>query len=178
VVKTDADGNVQWQDVYPPTSVGDTAGEYLGLTSDGGFIVFTDTIAFDDTLGTDAMGFMKIARDTAILPWPSPMTWATVPHVSGPDSVSMTATTAYDFNGVQYYFACTAGDCNDSGWQDGTLYEDTGLSKDIRYAYTVRVRDNMRIRGLARISDMRTRSEFVIKAMIQTRQNHLMSTQL
>jgi hypothetical protein len=141
VVKTDGSGNKLWEDVYPPTSAGNTAGEYLGLTSDGGFILFNDTDAFWDTVGSEAMGFMKIARDTALLPWPNPMTWATVPHLSGPDSVSMTATTASGPNGVQYYFTCTAGGGHDSGWQDGTLYEDTGLSKDIRYAYTVRVRD-------------------------------------
>ena len=140
LVKTDGSGNKLWEDVYPPTSVGNTAGEYLGLTSDGGYIVFTDTDAFWGTIHAEAMGFMKIARDTAT-PTPDPMTWAIEPHVNGPDSVSMTATTAFDPNDVQYYFACTAGDCNDSGWQDSTFYEDTGLSKDIRYAYTVRVRD-------------------------------------
>jgi hypothetical protein len=69
------------------------------------------------------------------------MTWAIVPHLSGPDSVSMTATTASDPDGVQYYFTCTAGGGHDSGWQDDIFYEDTALSKDIRYAYTVKVRD-------------------------------------
>jgi len=66
LVKTDPDGNLLWEDVYPPTSVGNTAGEYLGLTSDGGYIVFTDTDAFWGTVGAEAMGFMKIAPDIAV----------------------------------------------------------------------------------------------------------------
>jgi len=81
VVKTDADGNLLWQDVYPPTSVGNTAGEYLGLTSDGGYIVFTDTDAFWGTVGSNAFGFLKIAPDTSDddPPVPNPLTWASLP---------------------------------------------------------------------------------------------------
>jgi hypothetical protein len=81
LVKTDADGNLLWQDVYPPTSVGNTAGEYLGLTSDGGYIVYTDTDAFWGTIGAEAMGFMKIAPDISDEdpPTPDPMNWAQVP---------------------------------------------------------------------------------------------------
>ncbi|MHC4531034.1 MAG: hypothetical protein ACYSXD_05665, partial [Planctomycetota bacterium] len=32
LVKTDGSGNLLWQDVYPPTSVGNTAAEYLLVT--------------------------------------------------------------------------------------------------------------------------------------------------
>ena len=74
LVKTDSSGNLLWQDVYPPTSVGNTAGEYLGLTSDGGYIVFTDTDAFWGTVGAEAFGFMKIAPDTPYTPPPTPPT--------------------------------------------------------------------------------------------------------
>jgi hypothetical protein len=66
LVKTDGSGNLLWQDVYPPTSVGNTAAEYLGLTTDGGYIVFTDTDAFWGTVGAEAMGFMKIEPDIAV----------------------------------------------------------------------------------------------------------------
>ncbi len=61
LVKTDSSGNVQWQGVYPnQADVGNTAAEYIGLTSDGGYIVFTDTDCFYDTVGSFAFGFMKI----------------------------------------------------------------------------------------------------------------------
>jgi hypothetical protein len=72
LVKTDPDGNPLWQAVYPPTSVGNTAAEYIGLTSDGGYIVFTDTDAFYGSVGAEAFGFMKIAPDTPYIAPPTP----------------------------------------------------------------------------------------------------------
>ena len=66
LVKTDGSGNLLWQDVYPPQAdVGNTSAEYLGLTTDGGYIVFTDTDCFYGTVGSFAFGFMKIAPDAA-----------------------------------------------------------------------------------------------------------------
>ncbi|MCK4959147.1 MAG: hypothetical protein KAT00_07095, partial [Planctomycetes bacterium] len=74
-------------------------------------------------------------------PTPDPMTWATLPHATGPDSISMTATIATDPSGIEYYFTCTAGGGNDSGWQPGATYEDTGLSDLTSYSYTAKARD-------------------------------------
>ncbi|MHC4424513.1 MAG: metallophosphoesterase family protein, partial [Planctomycetota bacterium] len=73
-------------------------------------------------------------------PTPAP-TWAEVPHATGSTSISMTATTASDPSGVEYYFACTAGGGHDSDWQDSPSYEDTGLSPEITYTYQVQARD-------------------------------------
>ena len=42
LVETDGDGNLESMKVHGPEG-GHNAGEYVGLTSDGGFIVFTDT---------------------------------------------------------------------------------------------------------------------------------------
>jgi len=74
-------------------------------------------------------------------PTPDPMTWAVVPAATGPYSITMTATTATDSSGVEYYFQCTAGGGNDSGWQDSTTYEDTGLQPTTEYTYQVWARD-------------------------------------
>lgn len=74
-------------------------------------------------------------------PTPDPMTWAVQPYATGSASISMTATTATDLNGVEYYFECTAGGGNDSGWQDSTTYEDTGLQPETQYTYRVKARD-------------------------------------
>jgi hypothetical protein len=56
-------------------------------------------------------------------------------------SISMTATTATDASGVEYYFTCTVGGGNDSGWQDSESYTDSGLSELTTYTYTVIARD-------------------------------------
>ena len=55
--------------------------------------------------------------------------------------IAMTATTAADGAGVEYYFTCTAGGGHDSGWQDSPTYADTGLAPGTEYTYTVTARD-------------------------------------
>ncbi|MGB1130239.1 MAG: sialate O-acetylesterase, partial [Haloferula sp.] len=74
-------------------------------------------------------------------PTPNPMTWASAPSAVGNDSVTMTATTASDGSGVEYYFTCTSGPGNNSGWQDSPSYTDTGLAPGTQYTYTVMARD-------------------------------------
>jgi hypothetical protein len=74
-------------------------------------------------------------------PTPDPMTWASPPAAVDAYSITMTATTATDPSGVEYYFECTVGGGNDSGWQDSTTYLDTGLSPDTLYTYRVKARD-------------------------------------
>jgi hypothetical protein len=74
-------------------------------------------------------------------PTPDPMTWASPPTEDGPYSIRMTATTASDPSGEEYYFECTAGGGNDSGWQDSPTYVDSGLSTETLYTYRVKARD-------------------------------------
>ena len=84
---------------------------------------------------------VPVGADDFSPPDPDPMTWASSPAASGPPSITMTATTATDENGVQYFFECTAGGGNDSGWQNSPTYEDTGLSSSTQYTYRVKARD-------------------------------------
>jgi hypothetical protein len=72
-----------------------------------------------------------------IAPRPDPMTFSSVPAATGDSSIVMTASAATDISGVQYYFTCTTGGGNDSGWQDSRTYEDTGLTPETQYTYTV-----------------------------------------
>ena len=55
----------------------------------------------------------------------------------------MTATTATDINGVEYYFDCTVGGGPDSGWQDSPDFTASGLSPGTEYTYVVRARDSV-----------------------------------
>lgn len=57
--------------------------------------------------------------------------------------VSMTASSASDVNGVEYYFTETSGNPggSDSGWQDSPSYIDIGLNPATQYTYTVVARD-------------------------------------
>ena len=76
-------------------------------------------------------------------PTPRPMTWESAPAETGATSITMTATTANDTNGVEYYFTNTtiANGSHDSGWQDSPVFTDTGLNAETFYSYTVKARD-------------------------------------
>ncbi len=73
-------------------------------------------------------------------PTPDPMSFASGPAATGTSSIIMTATTASDASGVEYFFEATNGG-NDSGWQSSATYEDTGLSPNTSYSYRVKARD-------------------------------------
>ncbi|MHC4645796.1 MAG: Calx-beta domain-containing protein [Planctomycetota bacterium] len=107
---------------------------------------YTYTVQMKDALDNTGAASAPASATTeappdTTAPDPDPMTWATPPYSTGTSSVSMTATTATDASGVEYYFDCTGGGGSDSGWQDGTTYEDTGLSPGTQYTYTVQARD-------------------------------------
>lgn len=68
------------------------------------------------------------------------MEFETAPDATGIDSITMTAATATDPSGVEYFFDATDGG-NDSGWQDSPDYTDTGLTPETTYSYRVRARD-------------------------------------
>lgn len=76
-------------------------------------------------------------------PTPNPMSWASVPTAVNSSSITMTATTASDPSGVEYYFTETSGNPggSDSGWQDSASYTDSGLTANTTYTYTVTARD-------------------------------------
>ncbi|NIP56420.1 MAG: hypothetical protein GWO10_14815 [candidate division Zixibacteria bacterium] len=108
-------------------------------------VVDTDSTAGNQAMDTLYVDHMYIHSDAGAPdttpPTPDPMTWATLPYATGSSSIRMVATTASDPSGVEYYFTCTAGGGNDSGWQDSDEYEDTGLSPETTYTYTVKARD-------------------------------------
>jgi len=63
LVKTDGEGNLLWEGIYPTASdVGNNAAEYIGLTSDGGYIVLVDTDS-QAPPEPNNFGFLKLAPD-------------------------------------------------------------------------------------------------------------------
>jgi len=74
-------------------------------------------------------------------PTPDLMTWAVAPADINEDAITMTATTATDDSGVEYYFENITDPNHDSGWQDSTTYTDADLLPDTTYTYAVIARD-------------------------------------
>ncbi len=74
-------------------------------------------------------------------PTPNPITWATPPTPAATHAITMTAATATDPSGVEYYFDCATPGCHDSGWQNDPTYTDIGLQVNTEYYYKVRARD-------------------------------------
>ncbi len=62
IVRTDENGDRLWEVIYPGWSTGNNAGEYIGLTNDGGYIIFVDT---DSKTPPDPnnFGFLKTKPD-------------------------------------------------------------------------------------------------------------------
>ena len=92
---------------------------------------------YNDVIAADQQGPDEDA------PNPDPMSWATPPAAAGDSSITMTATTATDPNGVQYFFEETSGNPggSDSGWQASASYTDEGLNPETTYSYRVKARD-------------------------------------
>ncbi len=84
-------------------------------------------------------------------PSPSPMTFATPPNTVDVETITMTASTATDINGVEYYFENTTSSTN-SGWQDSPVYTETNLSPATPYTYRVRARDKSANQNLTTFS--------------------------
>jgi hypothetical protein len=76
-------------------------------------------------------------------PVPNPSTWDIVPYSTGPNTISMTATRAYDNSGPPpyYYFQCVTNSSFDSGWQPEREYTVAGLITGTEYGFKVRATD-------------------------------------
>ena len=140
------------QDTNPAQNTSTTGNWYriAGLTPNAsgqlGFLIGDQPN--DGNLGNSAFnGFQLIQMSSGAPdntpPTPSPMSWLNVPAAAGSSSITMTATTATDASGVDYFFDETSGNFGgtDSGWQSNSSYIDTGLSPSTSYTYTVTARD-------------------------------------
>lgn len=92
------------------------------------------------TAGT-VWSFTTSAALDSTPPNPDPMTWSIEPTAQGISTITMTASTATDDSGVEYFFKNVTDPNHNSGWQDSTTYIDTGLDNDVSYTYQVKARD-------------------------------------
>jgi len=97
----------------------------------------------NDYLGPEGsvVDAFTIGADDNTPPAPNPMTWSSVPSSAGPTSIAMTASTASDVSGVEYYFNNVTDPNHDSNWQNSSTYTDTGLTTGLSYTYEVKARD-------------------------------------
>jgi len=153
-------------DVNTTTDLSWTAGSgaashdvYLGTTNPPPFIGNqTDTTYDTGTMASLTTYYWRIdekntggAATTGIVwsfttqdtmpPTPNPMTWAIEPNVISGNSITMTATTATDISGVEYYFANITDPNHDSGWVASPSWTDTNLAINTTYTYRVIAQD-------------------------------------
>jgi hypothetical protein len=112
----------------------------LSIANNGGKDVWGDFVPYNGITDRGAHEYQPAGSDTTP-PTPNPMTFATVPYAASCSSITMTASTAADSSGVEYYFACVSGGGHDSGWQYAPTYTDTNLFAGAQYSYTVKARD-------------------------------------
>jgi autotransporter-associated beta strand protein len=110
----------------------------------------SDTVPAGQVLSQNPAGGTSVAVGSVVdlvislgdlsKPSPDPMTFAVAPQAASGTTITMTATTATDANGVEYLFTnLTLG--THSGWQDSPVHESTGLTPGTIYTFTVTARD-------------------------------------
>ena len=112
-----------------------------GLTT-GGSYAYTVTVRDGrGNASSPSAPQTALARDDAAPALPIPVAhWQMLPYATIDNKISMTALTASDPSGVQYYFHCVSGGGPDGGWQSGATYVTPALP-DGTYVYQYQLRD-------------------------------------
>ena len=110
------------------------------ITWSHGGAVTMDEIRFGPNYSSVLLGNVAMAADNTA-PQPATSSFEQAPTVISASAITMKAVTAFDPNGVEYYFTCTAGGGSHSGWQDSPQFTATGLTSGVLYSYTAKARD-------------------------------------
>jgi predicted outer membrane repeat protein len=96
-----------------------------------------------DALGNETKWSETRFTGTAdtVAPAPEPYIQSIVAPTGVYTSLTMTATTAYDNSGVQYFFDTNTPGAHASGWIDVPVYTDVNLAPETTYCYRVKARD-------------------------------------
>ncbi|MHC4646327.1 MAG: Calx-beta domain-containing protein, partial [Planctomycetota bacterium] len=147
-------------------SIDSTSGTQPFSQNIGGALVLTSTFTSSgpaevisvDYSVTNSMPFLCGVQLTSVggpppdtnPPTPNPATFASTPAAVSQTEITMTATTGSDASPpIEYYFTCTVGGGNDSGWTTNPVYNDTGLQPGTEYTYTVQMKDALGNTGTA-----------------------------
>ncbi|MFA5292841.1 MAG: pectinesterase family protein [Phycisphaerae bacterium] len=128
----------------PPSSIGEQTGQSLATGVMENNTTYYWRIDEKNSAGTTTgtlWSFTSSDEYDSVPPSPSPMTWSVSPYPVSISVIAMTATTATDNSGVEYYFANVTDPNHDSGWQDSPTYIDNSLVNNTTYTYKVKARD-------------------------------------
>lgn len=120
----------------------------------------------NETAWSEAASATTLVADL-LSPTPDPMTWEIYPYAQGISSITMTATTASDESGVEYYFDCVSGGGHDSGWQASPTYTDTGLAMNTACSYAVIARDKSSYQNTTAWSSVRSATTYASGGTVQ-----------
>jgi hypothetical protein len=94
-----------------------------------------------DALGNETKwSVVRFAGAIDVKP-PAPAPYIVTITATSSQTVAMTAQTAYDTSGVQYYFDTNTPGAHASGWIDTPAYTDLNLIPSTKYMYRVKARD-------------------------------------
>ncbi|MFC2174396.1 LamG-like jellyroll fold domain-containing protein [archaeon] len=119
-----------------------TSGTSASVTcADGGYcqqyVRYFSTDTAGNTETVNSVGTIKIDKAP-------PSTPSITVITPGSQQIALTSSVVSDVGcegGVQYYFDCVSGACNDRTWASGNTYTDTGLADNTYYCYKVKAKD-------------------------------------
>jgi hypothetical protein len=157
--------NRDWSADSSYTDTGLTAGMEYGYRVKTRDVIPTDPGRHNETAWSPTL--YAFTGEDGRAPSPNPSQWTTPPYALSATSIAMTARTAIDASGVEYYFRCESGTNGyDSGWQASPSFINTGLLPSTLYTYSVKTRDKSTAATAGALSSTASATTFAQPDMI------------